>query len=288
MKVFVVGSNGYLGSAVARALESGSMDIRRVSSRPGPGVLHLDLSAPETFSYSHINAGDIVLMTAALSSPDICRDQYDVAYEINVVGTGHFIERCLALGARVIFFSSDTVYGPGNAECSETENCKPAGEYGLMKNEVETRFKDHLSLKVLRLSYVMSSEDKFMRYLSACVSDCKEAEIFHPMFRRAVYLGDLIDLITILCTSWDMTGYRIINVCGPELVSRVDMATMYRDIVSPGLHFTVVRPSDDFFMARPQVINMSNFAFQSILGRIPRTIRDAIYIAFGCQKGGIC
>lgn len=285
MQVFVIGCKGYIGWPTVKILKSYDFSVMAVSSHPDPGMLHLDLSLPDKFSYNHIKVGDVILMTAALSSPDVCREQTDLANAINVVGTGYFIERCLELGARVLFFSSDTVYGPGETERTEAAICYPAGEYAFMKREVETRFADHPAIKVLRLSYVFSSGDKFTSYLTACARARKEAEIFHPMFRRAVYLGDLLELLKLICTAWDKITDKVINVCGPELLSRVDMAHLYREVVAPALQFNIVQPPPEFFVARPQVINMSDLAFRRVLGRLPRNIRDAMHLEFNHQEG---
>jgi dTDP-4-dehydrorhamnose reductase len=272
MNVFVVGNKGYIGA--------NNLIVRGVSSHPDPDMLHLDLSQPENFMYSQIGMGDVVLVTAAISSPDVCRDRQAFANMINVIGTGYFIERCLERDAKVVFFSSDTVYGPCKMERDERAVCYPAGEYAHMKREIESRFMDHPAFKTLRLSYVFSHEDKFTSYLTMCEDAHKVAEIFHPMLRRIIYLGDLLDLLKLICTSWDKVTDKVINVCGPELLSRIDIANFYRECVSPDLQYDIVEPPPDFFIARPEVINISNLALQRILGRSPRYIRDAMKIEF--------
>lgn len=281
--MFVIGCKGYIGRSAVVALQMSDLSVTAVSSHPDPGMLHLDLSVPEDFPYTHIKVGDVVLITAAVSSPDMCRDRHDLAYAINVVGTIRFVERCLKQGARVVFFSSDTVYGPGDMERDETAVCHPAGEYACMKREVESHFADHSAFKVLRLSYVFSREDKFTAYLTACARDHKVAEIFHPMLRRAVYLGDLLDLLKLICMNWENVIDVVINVCGPELLSRVNMANLYREIVSPDLQFKVVEPPPEFFIARPRVINMSDLIFKRVLCRTPKSLHDAMCIDFNKQ-----
>ena len=284
MKVYIVGSQGYIGQASAISLKVAGFSVRTVSSNPLIGMSCLDLLHPDKFAYDEINVEDIVLVMAAVSSPDICRNQPDFAKAVNVVGTAYFVERCLERGARVLFFSSDTVYGPSDDERSESAHCYPSGGYAIMKREVEARFETHPAFKILRLSYVFSRVDKFTAYLTTCSRECRLAEIFHPLFRRPVYLGDLLDLLEIICTSWDKMSDRIINVCGPELLSRVDMTNLYREVVSPSLHYKVVNPPPDFFVARPSVINMSDRNFTRVLDHSPRTIRDAFHAEFDTKE----
>lgn len=280
MQVFVIGCNGYIGKSAVEAFRANNINVKAVSSHPTFDMLYLDLSMPNNFTYEQIKAGDAVLVTAAISSPDVCRNRHEFANEINVIGTGCFVERCLKQDAMVVFLSSDTVYGPGDMERDEAAICHPVGEYAFMKREVECRFADHPAFKILRLSYVFSRQDKFTGYLTACARDHKVAEIFHPMLRRAVYLDDFLDLLKLLCTFWSEIPDRVINVCGPELLSRVDMANIYRDVVSPNLQIKVIEPPLDFFVARPQVINMSDIVFKRILGRSSRNLHEAMIQEF--------
>ena len=58
------------------------------------------------------------------------------------------------------------MYGNENGQNDEDViPVKPIGEYASMKLAVENYFRNEPNLKVFRLSYVFSWEDKFMRYL---------------------------------------------------------------------------------------------------------------------------
>lgn len=285
MKVIVIGSNGYIARNAINMLKALGVSVMATSSQPMLGETHLDFLEPAQFDYNSIIYGDLVLVAAAISSPDVCKSNYEFANQINVVGTGSFIDCCLQKGARLVYFSSDTVYGPGEKERKETDDCTPTGDYAIMKRAIESRFYNHPAFKVLRLSYVFSSQDKFTAYLTSCVRENKIAEIFHPMFRRAVYLTDLLELIKLLCSSWDNISDKVINVCGPELLSRVDMAKLYYETVSPMLNFEMIEPSPDFFIARPQIINLSDRIFSRILGHSPTRLRNAMISEFKEQEG---
>ncbi len=60
---------------------------------------------------------------------------------MNVTGTSNFIQSVIDRGARVVFFSRDTVYGEREDAFDESAVCNPAGEYAEMKREVEQRVK---------------------------------------------------------------------------------------------------------------------------------------------------
>ena len=151
----IVGASGFIGKKLLSTLR----ETRRVSytSRHGAGdSTALDLQAPEDFNYSLLNPGDTIYLLAAISSPDICRNQPELARAVNVSGTSVFIRRAIDRGAKVIFFSSDTVYGNRSSGFDETAECDPVGDYAKMKCEVEDGFKADNNFKSVRLSYVFS------------------------------------------------------------------------------------------------------------------------------------
>jgi dTDP-4-dehydrorhamnose reductase len=149
-----------------------------------------------------------------------------------------------------------------------------------MKRAIETRFFGYTTFKILRLSYVFSRNDKFTSYLSACALENRMAEVFHPIYRRIVYIDDLMDLLRMVCIDWNSVPDPVLNVCGPELLSRVDIANLFETNVSNELRYRIVEPPEDFFLSRPKVVNMSNRNFERALGRPARSLKDAMQQEF--------
>ena len=101
--LLIVGASGYIGSCLySRAKEAGP--AIGTSSLGGNALLPFRLDAPTDFDYGQIHPGTVVLLTAAISSPDICRQDHDKAWAVNVTGTSKFIQCVIDCGARVIFF----------------------------------------------------------------------------------------------------------------------------------------------------------------------------------------
>ncbi|MDD5328817.1 MAG: sugar nucleotide-binding protein [Sulfuricella sp.] len=273
MAIFLVGKSGFIAARLAARLH-GLDHLFFTSSRGDGGAQPLDLAHPEIFDFDAVKNGDRVLMLAAVSSPDICQNDLAYARSVNVDGTIRFVGNCLKRGARVVFFSSDTVYG-GGGPFDEFSPCRPIGSYAEMKHEVESRFQGKSAFKTLRLSYVMSLDDKFTSYLHHCSASGEEANVFHPLRRRAVHIDDLADAVAAVCQNWDSLDFSVLNVAGPELLSRVDMAELFQSI-DPRLHFRVTEPGQEFFAARPQTIDMGSCYLSTLLGREPRTLREAL------------
>jgi len=227
-----------------------------------------------------IRPGDVVMLTAAISAPDICAREHDRAWAVNVTGTSIFIQSVIDCGARVVFFSSDTVYGEREVAFDETAACNPAGEYAEMKREVEQRFSGNASFKAIRLSYVFSREDKFSRYMAGCAEHNEEADLFHPFFRAIVHRDDVVEGSLALAARWNEVPEQVINFGGPQVLSRIDFAECLREAHLHNLRFKVTEPGADFFKNRPRVIAMTSPVFARLLGRPPRSLREAVRLEF--------
>lgn len=282
MKAFVVGASGYIGqrlfSEASRVCET--YGTTSVVAKAGEALLLLQLEKPEAFDYSAIGDGDVVFLAAAISSPDVCAREHDRAWATNVTGTAAFIENVLSKGGRVIFFSSDTVYGEREVGFDETASCTPAGEYAVMKHEVENRFLGNPLFKSIRLSYVFSREDKFTKYLSGCAERNEEAEIFHPFFRAVVHRDDVVAGALALALRWNEFPQPAINFGGPEVLARTDFAQILQQSALPCLRFRVTQPAAEFFENRPRIIAMQSAVLPKLLERPVHALAEAASIEF--------
>jgi dTDP-4-dehydrorhamnose reductase len=274
----VIGATGYIGSQLFAAAAQGGEVLGTSSLAANSQHTHLNLAAPADFVERNIRPGDVVYFTAAISAPDICASNPGWARQVNVVGTGEVIEQALHVGASVIFFSTDAVYGNQDVEFDESLSCRPAGEYASMKHEIEERFKGNAAFKSLRLSYVFSSEDKFTRYLSGCVRNGTPAEIFHPFLRSVVYRADVVAGALGLAAQWDDVGEQNINFGGPDILSRLQFADHVRRAGLPDLRIEIVHPEPAFFQHRPRSIAMQSPILSRLLGRSPLSIEQAALI----------
>ena len=279
MKAIVIGGTGFIGKELVRNLKE-VMPTLYTSSSHAVNTLHLDLRTATQFDFANVDEGNVVFLTAALSAPDICAREHDRAWAVNVTGTSSFIQSVIDRGARVIFFSSDTVYGECENAFDETAVYNPAGEYAVMKREVEQRFAGNPSFKAIRLSYVFSKEDKFTLYLAGCAQRKEEADLFHPFYRAIVHRDDVVDGALALARHWDDIPEQFINFGGPQVLSRIDMAECLREVHLHDLRFKVTEPDADFFSNRPRVIAMKSPIFAKLLGRPPRSLCEAARLEF--------
>jgi len=222
-----------------------------------------------------VASGDIIVFLAGISSPTICKDDFEFAYRVNVEVSSQFISRCIDRGARVIYASSDVVYGECEHVVDESSDINPLGPYAEMKAEVESKFKNSDRFIAIRFSYIFASDDKFSSYILSCIKEDRVCEVFQPLSRPIVYVGDVVDGIVALCKQWDAVATNIINFSGPNLLSRLQFVSAFQDRFN-GPQIEIVQPDELFYEARPKTINMKSRYFEKLLGREIFSLADAI------------
>jgi nucleoside-diphosphate-sugar epimerase len=272
----VVGASGYIGRPL---LQQAGPSARGTSSSGDGGLLQLNLEHPSDFDYAQIEEGEVVLLLAAISSPDACTRQRGWVHSINVEGTSAFIEGAIARGARVVFFSTDAVYGEQASPFDETLEPVPVGAYAEMKFAVEQRFFGEASFRTVRLSYVFSRQDSFTRYLIGCVEDGVAAEVFPSFTRSVVSRDDVISAAISLARNWDDLSEQVINFGGPEILSRAEFAGVLRSNILPDLRIVEKDPDESFFLSRPRKIAMQSPIMERLLGR-PRLSLEVAAASF--------
>ena len=262
MNIAIVGSNGYIAKYLYKSLIQEKHTIINID-KCGGDVKYLDLEYPDVFAYSILNTIDFIIFTAAISEPDKCATEFDLCWRINVNGTRRFIYEAINRGCNVLFFSSDAVYGniPGHIYTEQSET-KPETPYGKMKKAIEDEFKDNPCFKAIRLSYVVSANDKFITYCLNCVRHNKVADIFHPLYRNCITISDVITTVTWFVYHFNEYKPFSLNIAGPELVSRVRIADELNRVLNNKLNYIITQPNEEFFKNRPQITQIKSLYIQ--------------------------
>lgn len=260
MRVAIIGSSGYIAGYLLRRLgqDADIGSLLRID-QAGETDAQLDLQQPAMFADVVLDGTDFVIFTAAVSGPDQCAADFDRCWAVNVVGTGNIIERAISHGCRVLFFSSDAVFGdiPGKIYDEKSPTAARTA-YGRMKKAVEDRFAGDPMFKAIRLSYVASARDRFISYCLKCLEQGETAEIFHPFYRNCITVTDVVDTVQWMLHHWDSFEPWVLNVAGRELVSRVRMADEVNRLTQGRLKYVVRQPEDAFYRNRPAITQMKS------------------------------
>lgn len=256
MKIGLLGSSGYIAAYLRKSLAE--HEILKIDMS-GNYDYFLDLSRSEDFDYSLFEGLDYLIFTAAISSPDACQNRYEECWKINVEGTCHVIEEAIRRKVRVLFFSSDAVFGDHPDEVfDENSRTETHLAYGIMKKAVEDRFRDDEHFKAIRLSYVVSKNDKFVSYCLSCLEKHEVCEVFDPFTRNCITISDVTDSVRWLINSWEDLKSPFLNIAGKELISREDIVKTLNRILDDDIGYKVVYPGDAFYASRPKITRMKS------------------------------
>ena len=133
MKVAVIGSTGQLGQ-----------DLIRVFGDEAVGFAHQDLDVTDgvgVASAIHSLRPDWVLNTAAFHRVDDCEVNPTLAFAVNTLGALNVARAAAGVGAGVVFFSTDYVFGGQDRErgrpYEEGDSPHPLNVYGVSKEAGE-------------------------------------------------------------------------------------------------------------------------------------------------------
>lgn len=260
MNIAVVGASGYIGTGITEYFKTNRIhDKIYTAGRHMESDIQLDLSNILCFDESQLDDVDYMIFASAVSGPDQCDKEQKKAWKINVDRTVRVIRYAVSKGCRVLFLSSDAVYGDITGRIySEEAATEPRTAYGKMKKAVEDAFGGESLFKSLRLSYVASAHDKFISYCLACMEKGETADIFHPFYRNCVTMTEIIHIVDWFRDHFDDFESSVLNVCGTELVSRVRIADELNRIYDGKLNYTITRVGDEFFANRPRITQMES------------------------------
>lgn len=280
MGLVVVGAAGYIGGPIAAAVPDALRVFHAGAGQCPADAVALSLEAPSGFDYARIKAGDVVLLTSGISSPDRCAKDPDHARAVNVTGTGEFISRLLDRSASVIFFSTDAVYGEQPEPFDESQSCRPLGVYAELKHEVEQLFLGTPGFKTIRLSFVFSRADSFTTYLTRTAAADEEVSLYSPFRRAVIHRDDVVMGAVALAHNVGSVPGGVVNFGGPVVLDRPEFASVLRATALPGLRWTTVAPPPNFFANRARSICMTSPILARLLARPQATLQEAAALEF--------
>jgi dTDP-4-dehydrorhamnose reductase len=148
MRIAVIGSNGQLGSDIARAFESNGDEVLQLT--------HEDIAIENLDSVSRVlnNAhADLIVNTAAMHHVEKCESEPERAFAVNALGSRNLASVSDAIGASLVHVSTDYVFdGKKGKPYEETDAPMPLNVYGNTKLSgeyfVRSKARKHFVLRV--------------------------------------------------------------------------------------------------------------------------------------------
>lgn len=220
MKVLVTGYNGQLGYDVVKELISRNVECK------GVDLQNFDITdRTATSEYLKSYNPDVVVHCAAYTAVDRAEDDEETCYKVNVIGSENLAIACKEIEAKMLYVSTDYVYGgKGDAPFETTDETDPKSVYGRTKLEGEYAVRKHLDKYfIVRTSWVFGiNGNNFVKTMLRLGAERDVLSVVDDQIGSPTYTPDLARLI---CDLIGTNKYGIYHGTNENYCSWAEFAT---------------------------------------------------------------
>lgn len=237
--ILITGSNGLVGRELIRAFDRlPQYTVIATSSSPDkivlPDVAFYQLDITDRKDVVELLSDlrpDVVIHSAAISAPDTCETDKELCNRVNIEGTQNVADACKAIGAKMLFISTDFVFDGEAGPYKEEDMPNPVSYYGWSKLEGEKITQTHTHWSIVRTVLVYGdtvglNRSNFVTWVKGALEKGEKIKVVNDQYRTPTYAPDLAYGI-VKATEWLVTGKgnEIWHISGPQpLISVYDMA----------------------------------------------------------------
>lgn len=219
MKVLVTGATGQLGWDVMKELK------KRNIKCCGTGSKELDITDREAvMRFIEDYCPDAVIHCAAYTAVDKAEDEPEKCWDVNVNGTAYIAEACRAVDAKMVYISTDYVFGDDGDKPHEVDDpVHPLNVYGQTKWEGEEAVRRTLQKYfIVRISWVFGEHgNNFVKAMLRLGQTHREISVVADQFGAPTYTADLAPL---LCDMIETDKYGTYHACNSGCCSWAEFA----------------------------------------------------------------
>ena len=218
MRVLLTGYSGQLGHDAAAELTRRHIPFLGVTSR------EMDLTRAEQVEAVLADyRPDAVLHCAAYTAVDRAEDEPERCMAVNGDGTRHLARGCAALGAKLLYVSTDYVFpGDGTAPYEVTDPTGPLNVYGRSKLAGEEWVRQLVARYfIVRTSWLMGRGNNFVKTMLRLAESHRELRVVDDQIGSPTFTADLAPLLVDMLLS---DRYGVYHAAGEGFCSWAELA----------------------------------------------------------------
>lgn len=232
--IVITGASGGLGWHLCRYFVACGADVVGTYAThrpelPGCRVEQVRLERPrELADFVRAQPCGAFIHTAAMTSPDACERQPELAGVVNVEATRQIVAH-LPSTATLLFMSTDLVFDGRTGHYREADPPSPINAYGRSKLAAEEHVAQHPGGTVVRLAKLYGDESpyhgSFESWIRAQLDAGGTVPLFEDELRTPIYVGDVARALERLVRA--RGPFRLYHLGGPDRVSRLEFGQHY-------------------------------------------------------------
>lgn len=241
MRVLLTGSNGLLGQKLVELLApksnvqllATSRGENRVTSSNSITYKSLDVTnKQEVLNIINDFLPDVIINTAALTNVDLCEQEKDLCWNINVNAVTYLIEASKINDSHLIHLSTDFVFDGEDGPYTEVDKPNPLSYYGKSKLEAEKLLQaSNIKWSIVRTIIVYGVAEKMSRsnivlWAKRSLEKQQQLTIVDDQFRSPTLAEDLAEGCWLVAKN-KATG--IFHISGKDFMSIYDLVLNVAD-----------------------------------------------------------
>jgi dTDP-4-dehydrorhamnose reductase len=250
MKVLITGGSGLLGRYLLR-VEIALTWYENIKGAPETSDpwYKLDIRDRQAvFDLFEATQPNLVIHCAAVGSVDYAQSDhgYQSVFEVNVTGTSHIIDACNGYKSKLVYISTNAVYGGDKPPYDEISSLQPVNSYGAIKVTAERVVKDKAKRWMIIRPFLLygwpwpGGRTNWAVKLIERVGD-KSYKLVHDHIWQPTYAGDVAEAI------WKLSEQdnQIYNVAAMERATLFEFGLKVCNVF--GLEIRLIEPVDSNF-----------------------------------------
>jgi dTDP-4-dehydrorhamnose reductase len=280
-KVLVIGASGLTGRALMRILRGTQIEAAGTYARsPAAGLEALDITdAARVRACVERHRPATVFLAAALTHVDYCEDHPDEAFASNVEGPRAVAEAARALGAQVVFYSTEYVFDGKAGPYDEQDPPSPLSVYGQSKLAAERAICDLVENALILRTTVLfgwdSNSQNFAMQVYRKVRSGERMTIPMDQFGNPT-LAEYLAEVSLTLAQRGARG--VVNVVGTDLVARSDFALALVKLFEGSPDLIVPVPTESLKQKAPRPLRggLKTAKLERLLGGKAMALDDAL------------
>lgn len=298
MRVLITGANGFLGFYLTRLLLEKGYEVVAT----GKGPCRLPFAGQDRFAYHELDftrlsevanvfnryAIHVIVHCGAISKPDECEKDKDLAYHTNVTATSYLLEQAIVHQSFFIFLSTDFIFSGEKGMYVEDDQPGPVNYYGQTKLDSEAEVKKFpfpwaIVRTVLVYGPAMTGRGNILTVVKEKLEKKETYNVFDDQVRTPTYVEDLA---TGIASIIEKKAEGVFHISGEEVFTPYEMSCAAADWL--GLDKTLIKKvtAPEFVQPakRPAKTGFNISKAKEELGFQPRSFREGLSLTFPPTK----